>query len=447
VIRTGTTFRIAGLVAAAVLMVSACSGSSATQAPASQAAASQAAASQASSAAPASQGAGGAISIGIEGPFTGPNALTGTEIKNAYNMAFDAINWTVGNYKITPVYIDDQSDPAKGAAAYEQAVASQKIIAGVGGWHSSVAVAQMEVTAKYQVPHFFALGAANTINEKWSSDPSKYGYWTAKGWPVPDKLVVGYVQTLNDAIAAGTFKPATKTVALFGEDTDWGRTVVKALKDQMTATGWTVSDEDYFAQTQTDFSSIVARYKSQNVAAIAGTTTFPDSMSAFIKQIDDAGLKSVVVADGLGWIGDWYKLTGSASDYVIDQIPGWTTDKAKKFADDYKAKFGATPSPSAAGLSYDYANFFIKILNQTIADQGSLTSATIYKEAQDKLWTGQLTYTDGIIMPSYDYSKDTLPDMVVGSGHFTFPVIQYHGGQGTTIWPANIATGKFEVKP
>jgi branched-chain amino acid transport system substrate-binding protein len=424
-----------------MLIATACGGGGASQTPASQApAASQ----------PAASGGGEpteTVSIGISGPFTGPNALTGTEIKNAVSMAFDAINWQVGKYKINPVYIDDGSDPVKGAAAYEQAIASQGIIAGVSGWHSSVAVAQMEVTAKYKVPHFFALGAANTINEKWASDKAKFGYWVGKGWPVPDKLVVGYVETLNEAVTAGTFKPATKNVALFGEDTDWGRTVVKALKQQLTDTGWTITDEDYFAQTQTDFSGIIARYQSHDVAVIGGTTTFPDSMSAFIKQIDDAGLKAAVVADGLGWIGDWYKLTGSSSDWVIDQIPGWTTDAAKKFESDYKAKFGATPSPSAAGLSYDYANFFIKILQTALADSGTLSSETIFKVAQDKLWTGQLKYTDGMIMPSYDFSADTLPDMVVGSGHFTFPVIQYHGGEGTVIWPADIATGKFEAKP
>ena len=441
---TGAIRRSLTLAAATALLVGAC-GTAATPAPttAPTAAAPTAAGATAAPTAAATQ----EITIGVSGPFTGGNALTGTEIKNAVTMAFDAVKWTVGNYHITPVYIDDQSDPAKGAAAYEQAIVSQKIVAGVSGWHSSVAVAQMEITAKYKVPHFFALGAANTINEKWASDKAKYGYWTSKGWPVPDKLVVGYVETLNNAVAAGDFKPTTKNVALFGENTDWGRTVVKALKTQLAATGWTATDEDYFSQAQTDFSGVIARYKSHDIAVIAGTTTFPDSLSAFIKQIDDAGLKSAVVADGLGWLGDWYKLTGSSSDYVIDQIPGWTTDAAKKFADDYKAKFGATPSPSAAGLSYDYANFFIKILQTALADSGELTSTSIYKVAQDKLWTGQLTYTGGIIMPSYDYSADSLPDMVVGSGHFTFPVIQYHGGVGTTIWPADIAKGKFELKP
>src|SRR3990172_374956 len=179
-------WRFIGIAAALVVVASACGGGAST-APSSEP---SAAATSGASQAPAEQ----ELKIGISGPFSGPNARTGEEIKDAATMAFDAIDWKVGPYKIVPVYIDDQSDPAKGAAAYEQAVAGQGIVAGVLGWHSSVAVAQIEVTAKYKVPHFFAMGATGVVNEKFNSDQAKYGYWTTKGWPDPAKLTIGYVQ-------------------------------------------------------------------------------------------------------------------------------------------------------------------------------------------------------------------------------------------------------------
>ena len=448
-IRSGTRFRIAGLAVAAALFASACSGSAATPAPATPAPATPAA-----TTAPGATGSTGCtepaattIKIGIEGPFTGPNALTGEEMKNASSMAFDAIGWKVGPYTIEPVYIDDQSDPAKGAAAYEQAVVSQKITAGILGWHSSVAVAQMEVTAKYKVPHFFAMGATGVVNEKFNSDQAKYGYWTSKGWPDPAKLTIGYVQAIEDAIVAGAFKPAEKKVAIYGEDTDWGRSFGKGLKDQLGAVGWTVVSEDYFPTTQTDFSAIVSRYKNDNVPLIAGTTTIPASIASFLKALDDTGVKSLVVADGLGWIGDWYKLSGSASDYVVDQIPQFASDAAKKFAADYEAKYGSKPSPSAAGLSYDFSSFFIKIMNQTLADSCEITSETLYKTAQEQLWTGKMTYTDGIIMSNYDFAPDTIPDPVIGKGHYIFPALQYMGGEATVVWPDDVAKGGIQQKP
>ncbi len=438
-IRTGTKFRIASLTAAAVLLVSACSGSTGSSPSASAPAASEAAGS--------SSAATQTINIGIDGPFTGTSALTGTEMKNAADMAFDAINWQVGDYKINPVYVDDQADPAKGTAALEQAIVGQKLVAGILNWNSSVSVAEMELTAKYKVPWFFAMGATGNVNTKFTSDKAKYGYWTSKGWPDPVKLTTAYVGAINDAIAAGTYTPASKNVAIYGEDTDWGRSFGAGLKTDFTQTGWTVVSEDYFPTTQTDFSSLMSRYKSNNIPVIAGTSTAAASITSFIKAADDAGLKSLIVADGLGWFGDWYKMTGSSSDYVLDSVPGFATDKAKKFQSDYKAKYGTDPSAAAAGLSYDWTNFFIKVMQATLTDQGSITSDTLMKEVQDKLWTGQLTYTDGIIMSSYDFNADSIPDPVVGKGHYIFPVTQYHSGKQTVVWPADQAAGKLEAKP
>ncbi len=387
------------------------------------------------------------INIGIGGPFTGTSALTGTEMKNAAQMAFDAINWQVGMYTINPVYVDDQSDPAKGTAALEQAIVGQNLVAGLLNWNSSVSVAEMELTAKYKIPWFFGMGAAGTVNQKFTGDMEKYGYWTSKGWPDPVKLTTAYVGAINDAIAAGTYTPASKVVAIYGEDTDWGRSFGAGLRHDFEASGWTIKSEDYFPLTQTDFSALMAKYASDNVPIIAGTSTAAASITAFIKAYGESGLKSLVVADGLGWFGDWFDMTGTSSDYVLDSVPGFATDKAKQFAADYKAKYGSDPSAAAAGLTYDWTNFFIKLMQQTLADQGAITSETLYKEAQDKLWTGELTYTDGIIMSVYDFSPESIPDPVVGKGHYIFPVTQYKGGERTVIWPADQASGTLEPKP
>ena len=387
------------------------------------------------------------LKIGVEGPFTGPSARTGEEFKGSVQMAFEAIGYKVGDYKIELVWIDDQSDPEKGTRAYEEAVVGQGIQAGFLGWHSSVAVAQMEVTAKHKIPHFFAMGATGLVNEKFNSDVEKYGYWMTKGWPDPSKLSIAYVNALEDAIKAGTWAPSEKKVAIYGEDTDWGRSFGGAIKAQFEDAGWTVVSEDYFTKEQTEFTPLLTRYKDEGVPVLAGTSTIPPSISAFIKQSDDVGLKSLIIADGLGWVGEWYNLTGSSSDYVVDQIPGWTTDEAKKFATDFEAKWGITPSPSAAGLSYDFANFFIKILQTALQDYGELNSETIYKVGKEKVWTGQLTFTDGIVMSEYKYTAETIPDPVVGKGAYIFPVLQYHAGDSMVIWPDEWKSGDIEAKP
>ncbi len=385
--------------------------------------------------------------LGILGPFSGPSARTGEEFKASATMAFDAINWQIGKYKIEPVWIDSQSDPAKAASAYEEAIVQDGIQAGILNWHSSVAVACMEVTAKHKIPHFFGFGATEVVNETFASDPEKYGYWMYKGWPTPAKLSISYVQALEDAIASGVWTPAEKTAAIYGEDTDWGRSFGGAIKGQLEDAGWTIVAEEYFAIDQTEFYPLLNKFKDLNPAVIAGTSTAPPSFSAFIKQADEVGLESLIIADGLGWVGEWYELTGASSNYVIDQIPGWATKEGKAFAKEFEERWGLTPSPSAAGLAYDGTNFFIAIAQAVYEETGELSSETIYNFVKDKVWTGEWTYTDGIVMNEYACTPETVPDPVVGKGYYIFPVLQYFDGEGKIIYPPEWAEQPLTPKP
>jgi branched-chain amino acid transport system substrate-binding protein len=315
-------------------------------------------------------------------------------------------------------------------------------------WHSSVAVAVMEVTAKHKVPHFFGFGATEVVNEKFLSDQEKYGYWTTKGWPMPTKLAVNYVTAVEDAIAAGTWEPANKKAAIYGEDTDWGRSFGGGLKEHLEAAGWEIADEQYFPIEQTEFYPLLNKFKDEDVSLIAGTSTAPPSLTAFIKQADEVGIKSLIIADGLGWVGEWYEMTGESSNYVVDQIPGFTTEAAMKFAEDFEAKSGLKPSPSSGGLSYDGMNFFIKVLRTTYDDYGEINSETIYKTVQEKVWTGDLTFTaaDGaIVMSEYNFSDP--PDPIVGKGYYTFPVLQYMDGESKVIWPDEWKEADIQAKP
>jgi branched-chain amino acid transport system substrate-binding protein len=359
----------------------------------------------------------------------------------------EEIDYQIGHYEIEPVWIDSQSDPAKASQAYEQAVVQDEIEAGVLNWHSSVAVSCMEITAKHQVPHFFGFGATEVVNETFNSDPEKYGYWMFKGWPTPKKLSVSYVEALENAIDEGIWEPEEKTVAIYGEDTDWGRSFGNAIKEQMEAAGWEAVAEEYFAIDQTEFYPLLNKFKDQNPAVIAGTSTAAPSFSAFIKQADEVGLESLIIADGLGWVGEWYDLTGEASNYVLDQIPGWATEEGKAYAEQFEERFDIEPSPSSGGLSYDGTKFFLSVAQDAYDEYGELNSEVIYNFVKDNVWTGEWTFTDGIVMEEYKTTEEVKPDPVVGKGYYIFPVLQYFDGEGKVIFPPEWAEQELEPKP
>lgn len=350
-------------------------------------------------------------------------------------MAFDQSGHKIGDYKVEIVWIDEQSDPVKATRAYEEAVIRNRIEAGLLNWHSSVAVACMEQAAKYRVPHFFALGATDIVNQKFHSDSARYGYWMAKMWPVPAKLSSAYVEAVEGAIQAGLWHPPSKSMAIFAEDTDWGRSLGAAFRNQFLAQGWNVRAEEYFSLTETEFYPLLNKFKNLGVQLVAGTSTAAPTMSAFIKQAREVGLKSLIVADGLGWVGEWYELTGDASDGVVDQTPQWTTSKAQAFRDEYMRRWNNPPSPSSAGLAYDSANFFIKLAQATLNEYGDLTKERLYEFGKEKLWTGQFAYSDGVVMQKYHFTSESVPDPVVGKGAYMFPVVQYSDRVGKIIWP------------
>jgi len=385
--------------------------------------------------------------LGVLGPFSGVNARVGQEQQAAVKLAFDAIDWQIGPYKVEPVWIDSQSDPAKASQAYEQAIVQKGVQAGMLNWHSSVVVACMEISAKHKVPHFFGFGATEVVNETYASDPEKYSYWMGKTWPSPAKLSIAYVQTLEHYLDAGVWTPEEKTTLVWGEDTDWGRSFGNAIRNQFEDHGWEIVGEEYFPIDQTEFYPLLNKIVDLNPAVIAGTTASPPAISSLVKQADEVGYEGILVADSLGWVGEWYDLTGKSSNYVLDQIPQWATDEAKQWAADFETEFDLKPSPSAAGQSFDMANFFIKIAQRAVEKHGELTSETLYEVGQSELWTGELVYKDGLIHERYEYNAETIPDPVVGKGYFMFPVLQYFDGEGKIIYPPEWATQDLQAKP
>jgi len=389
------------------------------------------------------------LKIGVLGPFTGPSAVTGKEFKASVQMAFEPINYTIGDYKIEPVWIDSQSDPAKASGAYAEAVEGKGIQAGVLNWHSSVAVAVMDITAQYKVPHFFGFGATEVVNQKWQDNPKKYNYWGGKGWPIPATLEKNYIVAVNQFIEAGKWSPKKKLAAIFAEETDWGRSAGGAYSKALKASGWEIHSLEYWPATQTDFYQLLAKYKRDGVTFVVGTSSSPAALSGFVKQYQEVGVKAVLACSGLGWIGGWYKMVGSSSDGVLDSVPQLTTPEAQKWAKKVEEKLGFKPSPAAGGLSYDGVRMFIKMLERTYKKYGKLDKETIHKVMVDEVNTGKLTYgkKDGaLIMNEYKFTAGTMPDPVVGPDSYFFPILQYKGGKGYIIFPEDWKQAEFKVK-
>lgn len=385
------------------------------------------------------------LNIACIAPLTGTASRSGEEIKNSVEMKFEEYDYMIGDYKAVLHWVDSESDAEKAALAYEECILKNDIDVGFMDWHSWVSVSCMDVAAKYQIPHFFGFGAGETINEKISEDYEKYKYWVGKGWPTASLLTVGYVETVTSAIENGLWEPSSKTMAIYGVDQDWGRSFGNGIAEQFKAAGWTVALSEWFSIGETDYYPVLNKMKQAGCTLIAGTMSDITAVTAFIKQADEVGLDCLIICDGLGWLGEWYDLTGDSSDYVIDQLPAWIGEEGQAFISNYNEKFGYEPGPSTAGMAYDWAGYFIKVLNGCYDAYGEITNETAMQYAEDEVISGKLTYTEGIMHECYRYTPESFPDPVVGEGDYIFPVIQYFSGEGIPIWPDSAAVQALKI--
>ncbi|MEW5725061.1 MAG: ABC transporter substrate-binding protein, partial [Thermodesulfobacteriota bacterium] len=243
------------------------------------------------------------------------------------------------------------------------------------------------------------------------------------------------------SIQKGLWKPERKLVACYALDTEWGRTVAGSLRKAFSDRGWEISSEDYFSVTQTDFYPLMAKYKKSGATVIAGTSSTPPITAAFTKQAAEVGVKAMIINDGLGWIGEWYELTGPASDYTLDMIPQFASPKAKEWAKRYEKKFGYYPGATASGLDYDNIGLFIKIAKRTLEKYGKIDKDSLHAVIVDELCTGQLTYGEdegAILVKKFEYRPELGNVPVVGKDHWFLPVIQYMKGEGKVVYPPDV---------
>jgi branched-chain amino acid transport system substrate-binding protein len=385
--------------------------------------------------------------VGVVGPFTGPAAKTGEEFRASAETAFDKINYQIGDYKIELVWIDSQSDPAKASNAYTEAIEKHGIGASFANWHSSVSLATMDISAQYKIPHIPGLGASAMINEKYVNDKAKFSGYYLKSWPIPAKMFQGYMDFIDELVKSGKWKPKNKKIALFAEDTDWGHSAMDAFKTGFSSIGWEIISEDLFPATQTDFYQMLGRYKSQDVALIAGVTTYP-AMGALVKQADEIKLGALIISDRLSEVGNWYEVTGKSSNYLLDMMPSLTTEEAKNWHKTIKDKYGISPSPVAGGLSYDSGCLLIKIMKRALEKYGELTSEGIANVVRDEVTTGKLTLTttDGaVVMKEYKYTEESAPDPLVGPDYYFFPIVQCMDGEPLVVYPEYAKQTDFKL--
>ncbi len=389
----------------------------------------------------------GTLSVGFCGPFNGPAQDTGLEIRRGVLMALmDAradgeipTRLAGQRYDVRPVWIDTASNPAAAIQAFERAMDKMQLSLLVGGWHSEVALALMDAEASRGVLHLGHLGEAQAIAERLNQDYTRYRGWF-KGWPSPGLLAARYGEPLQYLRDQGLWRPPNNQAAIMAEDSAYGRGWSEALGASLRSAGFSVGPPDLTALDQTDFSSLLMRYRKQGVSLVAMTTTGIQAGAGFVRQFRELQLNALLLGHGLRWTRDWFAYTGSSSDYVISMdsampIALWQQWWVRR----YRTLFGDMPSIAAAGLHYDYTRMAIRMLNATSSLALDDLIRTIYRSPYRGVWN------------RYQFSSKPHPralspnEVMTGSfmEGFFFPLAQLKNGEAHIVWPPRYADQRF----
>ncbi len=299
----------------------------------------------------------GTIKIASQSPLSGGQAALGEGIKLGTQLAVEQLKGPVEKlgFKVEFVPYDDQAKPDVGVANAKNILADKDIMVVVGHLNSGVAIPSSEV---YKDDKLAMISPANT-NPK-----------------ITDRnlLSVSRVCGRDDvqgAVGAEFAKGLKiKTAYVIHDKTTYGQGVAEFFRDDSKKLGIEVLGFEG-TEEKSNFDPIITPIKAKNPGLIYFGGIY-DQGAPFFKQVFEKGVKATFLGpDGMD-SSDLTKIAGKAAVgmyYTTTAGPVALYAKAKKFADDYREKFGKSPEPYAAE-SFDAAAIGLKAIEAAIKGAG-----------------------------------------------------------------------------
>ncbi len=337
--------------------------------------------------------AGQPIVIGWVGPLSPPGGYAeGILMKDAAEMAAAEINAQGGvlGRPLQIVYTDTRGMPAEGRTAAERLVQQNKVVAVFGEFHSPVALAEMEVFHKYNIP-FMAC-------DVWSDQI------TAKGYPQVFRNAPT-ISLIDTNIGQWIVKAGFKKVALLAEKNDVGLAARTAVAEQL-KTGNIPNDSVDAEPNLTDFTAQILRFKNASPPYDFFYNAFSEAGAYdLVRQSKELGFapnKSCGIYNSGGQATDptfWQNVKDAGVWLVTENVglpqSGWS-DKTKAFVKAFTDKYKAEP-PGAVMESYDG----LYLLADAIKSSGGTSADGIIHALETTSYSG--------VRGKYSFSTDKDP--------------------------------------
>ena len=316
------------------------------------------------------------IKIASHSPLSGGQAALGEGIKLGTQLAIEKFKGPLEKmgFRVVLVPYDDQAKPDVGVSNARNIIADTQILGVIGHLNSGVAIPSSEV---YKDANLAMISPANT-NPTITDRGYKNVYRVCGRDDVQG--VVG------SEFASGELK--AKSVYIVHDKTTYGQGVAEFFKADAEKKGIKVVGFEG-TEEKSNFDPIVTPIKARNPDLVYFGGIY-DQAAPFFKQARERGVKAKFLGpDGLD-SSDLAKIAGKAvvgMYYTSVAGPVTVYPAAKKFADEYKKKYGKNPEPFSA-QAYDATAILLQAIEMA-AKGGKVPSREAVSAAiRDVKYTG-----------------------------------------------------------
>lgn len=340
--------------------------------------------------------------IGNSAAVTGPAAFGGLAIKMGAEIAIDEINAKGGvlGQKLSLVQYDDAGAPPRGVDNTRRIALSDKCIAILGGYHSTVAVAQVEPVNEIGIP-YVGVVAANTKAIENGRNPNYMFRVSAK-----DKWVARFL--VEQALKSSK----TGKVAFLYENTGWGNGALPDVKDAMAKAGKELVASETFNWNDQDMTPQVIRARDAG-ADVVLLWALDREGNQIVRSMDKVGYKPPIIG-AWGIAGNLGELAGPLANGVqvvqTYTFMGAMDAKKKALWEKLQTKYGVkNPSEIKMGSGVGNAYDAVQIIAKAIEKAGTYD----WKKVREALYT--VDY-DGLVAdykPAFDAADPERQDAIL----------------------------------
>jgi ABC-type branched-subunit amino acid transport system substrate-binding protein len=280
------------------------------------------------------------IVVGTTLDLSGPINFWGLPAKNGMEMAVEEINAAGGIHgrKLRLVIEDMGYDPKKAVLATQKLLTRDNIFAMIGSMGTVTTAATMPLVLKRGLPHLFPITPAEMF--ALPLERLKFAYFV----PYYDDVRT----SLKYLIASKRFS----RIGVLYQDDEFGANILTGVRDQLAQVGLKTVSETSFKRGATDFSSQIARLKTDGADLVVMGTIVRETVGAMTAArsldwnpgflVSQAGYAPVVAALGKEAVEGLYA-------GVMTPIPYWDTASPQvlEWMKKYKAKFNQEPTIEA----------------------------------------------------------------------------------------------------